>query len=66
MSYSKHNFKAGDVIRAAQLNAMDAQIEALSNQGSQGGQGGVTREEMENAIEEAINEAILTTMNTPV
>ena len=64
MSYSKHNFKAGDVIRAAHLNAMDAQIEALSE--NQGSQGGVTREEMENAIEEAINEAILNTMNTPV
>jgi hypothetical protein len=40
---------------------MDEQIEALSRS-----QGGVTREEMEAAIEEAINEAILNTMNTPV
>lgn len=64
MSCSKHNFKAGDVIRAAQLNAMDAQIETLSE--NQGSQGGVTKEEMQAAIEEAINEAILNTMNTPV
>jgi hypothetical protein len=61
MSYTKQQFKQGDVLRAAQLNAMDEQIKTLSEN-----QGGVTREEMETAIEEAINEAILNTMNTPV
>ena len=37
MSCSKHNFKAGDVIRAAHLNAMDAQIEELSNRANNSG-----------------------------
>ena len=58
MSYSKHNFKAGDVIRAAHLNAMDAQIEALSEN-----PGGITREEMEVAIEETISESITNVIN---
>lgn len=60
MSYTKQQFKQGDILRAAQLNTMDDQIAALSENP------GVTREEMEAAIEEAINEAILNTMNTPV
>lgn len=34
MSYQKHNFEAGAVLFASQLNDMDNQIEFLSNQGS--------------------------------
>lgn len=34
MSYQKHNFEAGAVLFASQLNDMDNQIEYLSNQGS--------------------------------
>lgn len=58
MSYTKQEFKQGDVLRAAQLNAMDNQIAALSENP------GVTREEMEAAIEEAISESITNAINT--
>lgn len=34
MSYQKHNFEAGAILFASQLNDMDNQIEFLSNQGS--------------------------------
>ena len=34
MSYQKHNFEAGAVLFASQINDMDNQIEFLSNQGS--------------------------------
>ena len=63
-NYTKQAFEVGEILKAAKLNAMDDQIAALSENP------GVTREEMEaaieEAIEEAINEAILNTMNTPV
>lgn len=39
MNYSKHNFKAGDVIRAAHLNDMDAMLAKLANNTSSGGGG---------------------------
>ena len=57
MSYTKLQFRQGDILRAAQLNTMDDQIAALSENP------GVTREEMEAAIEEAINEAITNVIN---
>ena len=57
MSYTKQQFRHGDILRAAQLNTMDDQIAALSENP------GVTREEMEAAIEEAINEAITNVIN---
>lgn len=57
MSYTKQQFRQGDILRAAQLNTMDDQIAALSENP------GVTREEMEAAIEEAINEAITNVIN---
>ena len=60
-NYVKQSFKVGEILKAAKLNAMDEQIAALSEN-----PGGVTKEEMEAAIEEAIEEAILNTMNTPV
>ena len=31
MSYTKHNFKSGDILLSSQLNEMDAQIELNSN-----------------------------------
>ena len=57
MCYTKQQFRQGDILRAAQLNTMDDQIAALSENP------GVTREEMEAAIEEAINEAITNVIN---
>ena len=57
-NYTKQFFTVGEILKAAKLNAMDDQIAALSENP------GVTREEMEAAIEEAISESITNAINT--
>ena len=60
MSYTKQQFKQGEILRAAQLNAMDDVIasleERLANMGSD--ENYATEDYVDNAIAEAITNVI--------
>jgi hypothetical protein len=62
MSYTKQQFRQGDILRAAQLNAMDDIIasheERLANIGSGSNENYATEEYVDDAIAEAITNVI--------
>ena len=62
MSYTKQQFRQGEILRAAQLNAMDDIIasheERLANIGSGSNENYATEEYVDDAIAEAITNVI--------
>lgn len=60
MSYTKQQFRQGDILRASQLNAMDDIIASLEERMSSIGsdENYATEEYVDNAIAEAITDVI--------